>query len=431
MAWQKNISLAMLGVFLAGPVRGLGAETTTALQGPRPADAVQLEVLIREVLERNPEVQAARRTVEAKRARIPQVRAWPDPTVSLSYGGNLLPPFTVMNGDPSSARQFMAEQEIPYPGKTRLRGEIATREADAEALTYEATWRRIAVEVKQAYFDLYFADQSLSTLRQERELLQRFAKVAEIRYSVGKAAQQDVLRAQVELSRLTERETVLEQTRQTLAAQLNSLRDLPVDAPIGSLAGTQQSVLLLSFDELMAAAQANFPVLKRQRALVEGTRLTVELARKETRPNFSLGYTYMQRAGLPDMYGITFSTSLPIFHRSKQDQAVAEAAANLESARRTEANELTLLRYRVKQEYLQAQAADQLLKLYAQGIVPQSTLTLESSLSSYETGATDFLTVLSNFTTVLDYELGYQQQLATHEKTLARLEELTGLNLIQ
>jgi outer membrane protein TolC len=421
----------MLGVFLAGPVRGLGAETTTALQGPRPADAVQLEVLIREALERNPEVQAARRAVEAKRARIPQVRAWPDPTVSLSYAGNLLPPFTVMNGDPSSARQFMAEQEIPYPGKTRLRGEIATREADAEALTYEATWRRIAAEVKQAYFDLYFADQSLSTLRQDRELLQRFAKVAEIRYSVGKAAQQDVLRAQVELSRLTERETVLEQTRQTLAAQLNSLRDLPVDAPIGPPAGIRQSVLPASFDELMAAAQANFPVLKRQRALVEGTRLGVELAQKETRPNFSLGYTYMQRAGLPDMYGITFSTSLPIFHRSKQDQAVAEAAANLESARRTEANELTLLRYRVKQEYLQAQATDQLLKLYSQGIVPQSTLTLESSLSSYETGATDFLTVLSNFTMVLDYELGYQQQLATHEKTLARLEELTGLNLIQ
>ena len=420
----------MLGVFLVVPVQGLGAETPTTLQGSRPADAVQLEVLIREALERNPEIQAARHAIEAKRARIPQVRAWPDPTVSLGYGGNLLPPFTVMNGDPSSARQFMAEQEIPYPGKTRLRGEIATREADAEALTYEATWRRIAAEVKQAYFDLYFSDQSLATLRQDRELLHRFAKVAEIRYSVGKAAQQDVLRAQVELSRLAERETVLEQIRQTLAAQLNSLRDLPVDAPIGPPAGIQQSVLL-SFDELMAAAQANFPVLKRQHALVEGTRLTVELARKETRPNFSLGYTYMQRAGQPDMYGITFSTSLPIFHRSKQDQGVAEAAANLDSARRTEANELTLLRCRVKQEYLQAQAADQLLKLYSQGIVPQSTLTLESSLTSYETGATDFLTVLSNFTTVLDYELGYQQQLATHEKTLARLEELTGLNLIQ
>jgi outer membrane protein TolC len=155
------------------------------------------------------------------------------------------------------------------------------------------------------------------------------------------------------------------------------------------------------------------------------------LARKELRPNFSLGYTYMQRAGMPDMYGLTFSTSLPVFHRSKQDPAIAEAAANLEASRRMEANEFALLRYRVKQEYSQAQAAEQLLKLYSQGLVPQSTLALESSIASYETGVTDFLTVLSNFTTVLDYELGYCQQLATHEKTLARLEELTGLNLIR
>jgi len=430
MNWRKNLATAILGVFLGAPLWA-ASEAGPASQISAIADTVQLAALLREALERNPEIQAARRAVDAKRARIPQARAWPDPTISVGYGGNLLPPFTVMNGDPSSTRQFMAEQEIPFPGKTRLRGEIAAREADAELLTYEAIRRRVAAEVKQAYFDLYFTDQSLSTLRKDRELLEKFAKVAGIRYSVGKAAQQDMLKAQVELSRLSERQTLLEQSRQTLEAQLNSLRDLPADAPVASPAAIRLTALPFSFDDLRAAAQANFPVLQRQRALVEGNRLAVELARKEERPNFSLGYTYMQRAGLPDMYGITLSTSLPIFRRNKQDQAVAEAAASLESSRRMEANELTLLRYRVKQEYLQAQAADQLLRLYSQGIVPQSTLTLESSLASYETGATDFLTVLSNFTTVLDYELSYYEQLANHEKALARLEELTGLDLIQ
>jgi outer membrane protein TolC len=428
MAWRKPLLFSVV-LFCATAQRGLGVDVAPPLPQQPAADALELRALVQEALERNPEIQAARRTIEAKRARIPQARAWPDPTVSVSYGGNLLPPFTVMNGDPSSARQFMAEQEIPYPGKTRLRGEIAAREADAETLAYEATWRRIVAEVKQAYFDLYLTDRSLSVLRQDRELLEKFAQVAEIRYSVGKAAQQDVLRAQVELSRLLERQTVLEQTRRTLEAQLNSLRDRPVDMPIGSPAELRPTPLAQSLEDLQAAAEASYPRLKREHALVEGERLAVELARKEVRPNFTLGYTYMQRAGLPDMYGITFSTSLPIFRRSKQDQAIAEAAANLESERRMEANERAVLRYRVKQEYLQAQAAEQLLKLYAQGIVPQSTLALEASLSSYETGATDFLTVLSNFTTVLDYELGYDQQLATHEKTLARLEELTGLNL--
>jgi len=157
----------------------------------------------------------------------------------------------------------------------------------------------------------------------------------------------------------------------------------------------------------------------------------VNLARKEVRPDLSVGYTYMQRAGLPDMYGFTFSTSLPIFRRNKQDQAIREAALNLEAARRSEGNQLTLLRYRVKQEFVAVEAADRLMKLYTEGLVPQSRLALESSLASYEAGASDFQTVLSNFTTILEYELNYHQQLANHEKALARLEELTGLELVR
>ncbi len=431
MDWRKTLSLAIIVATLACPVGVASDDAISAPQTGAAENLVRLQDLVREALDRNPEIQAARRVVEAKQARIPQSRAWPDPRVSVSYGGNLLPPFTLMNGDPSSTRQFMAEQEIPFPGKTRLRGEIASREADAELLAYETTWRRVAAEVKQAFFDLYFTDQSLSILLKDRELLEKFEKIAEIRYSVGKAAQQDVLKAQVEISGLAERETLLEQTRRTLEAQLNSLRDLPVDTPVGPTAEGQTSAFAYSLEELEAAALANFPALNRQRKLVEENRLSVRLAEKEVKPDFSVGYAYMQRAGMGDMYGITLTTSLPIFRRNKQGQAIKEAAANLKSSQQMEANELTLLRYRVKQEFLRVQAADRLLKLYAQGILPQSTLALESSLASYETGAIDFLNVLSNFTTVLDYELGYQEQLASHEKALARLEELTSLELVR
>ena len=390
-----------------------------------------LTALVQEAMERSPEIQAARRAIQAKRARVPQAGAWPDPKLSVSYAGHVVPPFTVMPGDPSSARQVMAEQEIPYPGKTRLRTEIASRDADAEALAYEGVWRRIVAEVKQAYFDLWFTDRSLSTLRKDRELLEKFEKIAEIRYSVGKAAQQDVLKAQVELTRLVERQTVLEQARQTFQAQLNGLRNFPVDAPLGTPEELEASNVRASLDELQAAAQSNYPILKQQQALVAENRYAVDLAKKEVRPDFSVGYTYMQRDRLPDMYGITFSTALPVFRHRKQDMAIAEAAANLESSRQKEANELTMLRYRVKREFLEVQAAEQLLKLYSQGIVPQSSLALESSISSYETGAVDFLNVLGNFTTLLEYELSAKQQTADHEKALARLEELTGLNLVR
>ena len=427
MSLRKTLWLLTLSVCLPLRAQVSGPRTPT----PATAPVLQLSDLVRDALERNPEIQAAQRSVDAQRARIPQAKAWPDPMISVGYGGNVVPPFTVMRGDPSSARQIMAEQEIPFPGKTRLRGQIAAREAEAESHSVDDVARRVATEVKEAYFELYYTDQGLETLRKDRGILEKLAKVAEIRYSVGKAAQQDVLRAQVELSRLTERETLLEETRQTLEAQLNSLRDRPVDTPLGATGEVQESPLVQTIDELQAAAESSLPALKRQQTLIASNRLAVDLARKDVKPNFSIGYTYMQRPGMPDMYGLTFSTSLPIFRHSKQDPAIREAAENLESARRMEQNELTVLRYRVKQEYLQARAADRLLQLYAQGIVPQSRLTLESSLASYETGAIDFQSVLGNFTTILDYELGYHQQLATHEKALARLEELTGLELIK
>ena len=396
-----------------------------------PGSPLSLAKLVQEATERNPEILAARRTVEAKRARIPQAGAWADPTVSLSYAGNVVPPFTVMRGDPSSNRQVTAEQMIPYPGKTHLRTEIAARDADAETLAYEAVTRRVAAEVKQAYFDLVFVDRSLAILQKDREALAGFEKVTEIRYSVGKAAQQDILRAQLEITRLSQREAMLTQQRRTLEAQMNSLRNVAIDSPVGAPAVVQPSAFVYTQDQLQEAAQANYPVLKQRRTMVDEGRLSVDLARKEERPDFSVGYAYMQRDGLPDMYGITLTTSLPVFHHRKQDKAIAEAAANLESARELQANELTVLRYTVQQDFLEIQATEQLLKLYSQGIAPQSSLTLESSISSYETGGVDFLNVISNFQAVIDAELDYHMQVTNHEKALARLEEVTGLNLLQ
>ena len=395
------------------------------------APPLSLTKLVQEATERNPEILAARRAVDAKRARIPRAGAWADPTVSFSYGGNALPPFAVMRGDPSSNRQVMAEQMIPYPGKTHLRTEIASRDADVETLAYQAVERRVAAEVKQAYFDLAYIDRSLAILQKDRTALEGFEKITEIRYSVGKAAQQDVLRAQLEVTRLTQRETMLNQQRSTLEAKLNSLRNVPIDSPVAATAAVQPSPFVYTQEQLQGAAQANYPALRQRQTMVDQNRLSVDLARKEVRPDFSVGYIYMQRDGLPNMYGITFTTSLPIFHRRKQDMVIAEAAANLESVRQMQTNDLTLLRYRVQQNYLEVQATEQLLKLYSQGIAPQSSLTLESSITSYETGGVDFLNVLSNFQAVIDAELDYHMQVTNHEKALARLEEVTGLNLIQ
>jgi outer membrane protein TolC len=135
---------------------------------------------------------------------------------------------------------------------------------------------------------------------------------------------------------------------------------------------------------------------------------------------------YQQRAGLPDMNGVTVTVNIPIFYKSKQRQSVAEASEDLISAEKMHDNRLNEVRFELKQQYLAAKASERLLTLYSKGVVPQSSLALESSMAAYQVGNVDFLSLIANFTTLLDYETDYYRQLADYQTALARIESLTG-----
>ncbi len=410
----------------------LRALAPMAQAGTSPQASVEklnLDELIAAAEKNNPGIQAALRVVEAKRARIPQARAYPDPMVSFGYMGNLIPPFTEQRNDPSSFRQIEATQEIPFPGKRGLRGQIAGKDADAAWWEYEYARRRVVSEVKVAYSELYYVHKAIAITEKDRDLLDKLAKIAEERYKVGKGIQQDVLRAQVEISRLLQRLTLLDQLKQTAEVRLNTLLYRPPDTPIGVPEEVQKSPLVYSLEELTQRATENYPELKRQQQLIEQSQLAVNLAQKEYYPNLSVSFSYQNRAsGLPEMWGARFSATIPVFYKSKQRQAVSEASSMLAGAKRLEENIRTEMFYSLKEQYLTARASEALADLYAKAVVPQSTLALESSLASYEVGTVDFLTMLNNFTTVLDYETNYYQELTNYQKALARMEPIVGMS---
>jgi outer membrane protein TolC len=138
---------------------------------------------------------------------------------------------------------------------------------------------------------------------------------------------------------------------------------------------------------------------------------------------------YQQRPLMPDMNGLTVTANIPIFYKTKQREAVREATETLISSERSKDNRQTELFFAVKEQYLLAKSAEGLFQLYSQGVVPQSSLALESSMSAYQVGNVDFLTILSNFTTVLDYQIEYYRELANYNMALARLEPLVGMEL--
>jgi outer membrane protein TolC len=157
--------------------------------------------------------------------------------------------------------------------------------------------------------------------------------------------------------------------------------------------------------------------------------MAIDLARREYFPDFQVGYTYQQRPAMPDMHGVTFGIKVPVFYRGKQRQAVNEAALTLESSRQVRASLHTALQFQVKEQFLAARTAEELLALYRKALVPQTTLALESALASYQVGSLDFLSVLTNFLTLLDYETSYFEELVRYQTALARLEQITGFEL--
>jgi outer membrane protein TolC len=393
-----------------------------------PVASLSLNELIREALARNPAIKVAEHQVQAMRAQVPQVRSLPDPVVSVGWMGNITP-FSVQHGDPSSYRGISAMQMIPFPGKLALRGRVADREAEAASWNIENVRREIVSEVKVAYYNYFYNEKALEITQKDKDLLQKLESISEALYRVGKGTQQDPLRAQVEVSRLLQRITVLEQEERTATVRVNTLLDRDPEAPLPPAAPFETAAFTYTLEDLYSMASQRDPGLQYERRMIERSQDAVNLARLDYAPDFQVSYDYEQRPGMPDMHGFMVGINIPVFYKTKQREAVIEKTEQMTSVRHQLDDRQTTVNFGVKEQYLAAKAARDLMNLYSGAVVPQSSLALEASMSSYEVGKVDFLTMLTNFTTVLDYEVDYYRELTNFQIALARLEPMVGIEL--
>ncbi|MBI4470997.1 MAG: TolC family protein [Acidobacteria bacterium] len=396
--------------------------------GSRATPSISLDQLIQEALERNPAIQAARRAVDAKRAMVLPAQTLPDPMVGFQTMGNLIPP-TLQGGDPSSARAISFEQELPFPGKLSIKGKIAAEEVEVEWWNYEQARRQVVSDLKLAYFDLCFIDKSMEIVQKDKDLLQKLVQIAEAKYRVGQGIQQDVLKAQVEISKLIDRLAVLEQRRGIAEARISSLLYRPPETPLGPTPPLQKAELRHTLEELHRIARSNAPELKMQEREIDRNQYAVELARKEFYPDFSAGFTYYNRTAVPEMFGLMFKATIPLYFWRKQRPELESAASGLARAQKQREGAESMLYFKLKDSYLMATTSDRLMELYRTGVIPQSILSLDSAVAGYQVGKVDFLTLIDNLVTLLDYELKYNEVLTDYQKALAQLEPLVGIEL--
>ncbi len=394
------------------------------------APAQSLEVLTAEALRNNREILAAQKRYEAARQRPSQESALPDPLVSLGYSSSTYPwPGAGLGTNVTSNIGLMVSQEMPFPGKRKLRGDIAAREADAEFQQYLAVRLNVISRLKQAYHMLHHAHEGMDTVMQNQALLRNFIRVAEARYSVGRAAQQDVFRAQTQYAIYEAQHLRLEQEMVSRQAEINSLLNRPPDSSITMPDKMHPPELRLSLEELYAHARADAPQLRREQKKIERSQAAVNLARRDFYPDYTISGGYFNQGGMSPMYQFRVDVKLPAYAGHKQRPALNEQVDNVHAARRDYEAEEQAITYHIKDDYVTAQTSWRLMDLYEKSVIPEARLALESSVASYETGALDFLSLLTNFMTVVDYELNYHEEMMRYYLALDRLEEVTNQEL--
>ncbi len=378
---------------------------------------LNLPALIQEAAENNPEIRAARQRWEAAKAVIPQVQTLPDPRLNFGYKDML-----------EREAMYGFSQEIPFPGKLRLRGEIAAREAERAEQEYLATRLRVIASLKEAYYDLCFVYKSIDIINKNKLLLVDFASTAKARYAVGRAVQQDVFRAQTEISRVLARLAILEQRRESVQAEINRLVNRPPTDPLGRPQEVHQiTPLARSLAELAAMLDHASPLLRAQVKGVERGDRAVALAKREYFPDFGVDtFGFRNETMRENGYQVMFGIKIPLYYATKQREGVREAFASREAA----AQELQAVRqellFRLKDNVTLVQRAERLITILRDAIIQQATLTLESAQAGYAVGTVDFLTLLNSLLTLQENELELHEQIVEHEKALARIEEIIG-----
>jgi outer membrane protein TolC len=395
-------------------------------------EPLKLDELVKEALRSNPEIAASQKRYEAARQRPSQASSLPDPMFSPGYTSNGNPlPGAQLGTSPTSSIGFMVSQEVPFPGKLKLRGNIAGKEAEAEYQNYDLTQLSVISRVKQAYYRLSYAYAATGVLERNRELLTKLLRITEARYSVGRAAQQDVYKTQTQLSILETRLVQLRREKEAREAELNSLLNRRPGSPLGKPPEPEPQILATTLNELYGYAEQNAPMLRRDQKMIERSELAVNLARKDYYPDYTVSAGYFNQGAMPAMYQARVDIKVPLYFWRKQRAGVAEQAQSLVESRRNYEATNQNLHFRIKDDYLMADTSSRLVDLYGKTVIPQSTLALQSSLSSYETGTVDFLSVLTNYITVVEYEMNYYEELQSFYVALSRLEEMTGLSLIK
>lgn len=399
----------------------------------RPADAgeqlfegateLDRRELVRQVLERNPNIRAARHAWQAALALYPQVIALEDPMLGAGVA-----PLSIGSKRVDDAPSFDLSQKLPFPGKLRLRGEAALGEAEAASHDYEAVRLRLATMASLVFDDYAQAARSLEINAEHIVLLEELKEVATLRYEVGEASQQDPLQAEVELAHGLHRKIAFGTAQRIAAGQLNALLHRPASAtlPPAPIRSGTPAAASEAADQLVAEALEDRPEVAAAGARITAEEARVALAWREYFPDITLVGAYdgrMQARDLEPFVGVQLSVPLQLDRRKA---AVEEAEARLEVARNQRLAIVDEVRFGVQSSLERLTEAGYLVHLFRDRLLPVAGDQIAAARAGFETGRNSFPALIDAERNLRTVELGYEEALADVSRRRADLDWALG-----
>ncbi len=420
------LAILVLGaVFLFPPRAGA--------QGNLPPD---LQALIAEALKANREVKKWGEVKAASTEAIRPAGTLDDPMLSFNLL-NLPANTFAFDQEPMTQKQIMLSQKFPFPGKLRLRSEIAQDQARADDLYYQDKANEVRTRVIQGYWSLSLAYAAYDITLRNKQFWEQVVQVAETRYGVGQGQQSDVLQAQVELGNYLDRLLQWRQRQESIQADLNALRSQPPQTAIPRPRPLRPRSFYLKREELLEL-EKNRPQLQALRALVDKQGKGVDLARKDYYPDLTLGLAWGLREDRalgqaverrPDFFSSTMMINVPLWVGSKLKPRVREQRARQAAAQEAYQSAWDRFAAAIQDLYAKLRRLSQQVELYQGGIVPRARQAAEASLAAYQVGTLDFARLYQDQIAAYNAELQCQKYLQEFEIGWAEMEWLVGQEL--
>lgn len=407
------------------------AETPRAAQDE---SFLTLDRAVEQALQGNPGLVEIKARAEALAAIPPQAGALPDPTLNFDMLNVPTRNFDLRRED-MTMLEVGVNQTIPFPGKLALKEKIAEQEALAAVDSLDEARLQLAREVKLSWWRLFYYDRALNLLGESERFFQHIVDIAQAKYRVGSGEQQDVLLAQLELSKLKDEKLELVSLRHGQFARLNALLDRTPDAPIKIPAQAEFKLPKLDEAALQEKSLQSRPLFNQHRKMLDAAMARVDLAKKDFYPDFNVGAAYAFRQDTPagdprsDFASVRLSMNMPLYAGQKQAKAVDQRESELLQEQYSLQDEHHKIQAEIAAKTAEYHHAKEKLALLEHEIIPQAQQTVNSLLAGYQVSRTDFTDLLRTQLNFFQYQTQYWQELTRTQQILAELSAEVGEEL--